>query len=173
MLIAAPERDEAVEYYHGYISQAGSGDIVQLMRSQREEAAAYLRGITEERSLYRYAPEKWSIAQVLSHINDTERVFAFRALWFARGFESPLPSFDQDIAVTAADADVRPWSDHIGEFQAIRSSTLALFASLPTEAWMRRGVASGNPFTVRALAYIIVGHVNHHIRVLGERYLNQ
>ena len=173
MLIAAPERDEAVEYYHGYISQAGTGDILQLMRSQRDTAAAFLRGISEERSLYSYAPEKWSICQVLSHINDSERVFAYRALWFARGFDSPLPSFDQEISVSAADADSRPWSDHIGEFQAIRASTLAFFESLATEAWMRRGVASGNPFTVRALAYIIVGHVNHHLRVLRERYLNQ
>lgn len=173
MLIAAPERDEASEYYQGYISQAGQGDIVQLMRSQREETAAFLRGISEERSLYRYAPDKWSIAQVQSHINDSERVFAFRALWFARGFDSPLPSFDQDIAVTSADADARSWSSHIEEFQAIRASTLAFFESLPTAAWMQRGVASGNPFTVRALAYIIVGHVNHHLRVLRERYLDQ
>lgn len=173
MLIAAPERDEAVEYYHGYISQAGTGDIVELMRSQREEAAAFLRGISEERSLYRYAPEKWSICQVLSHINDSERVFAYRALWFARGFDSPLPSFDQEIAVASADADDRPWASHVEEFQAIRASTLALFESLPTAAWMRRGIASGNPFTVRALAYIIVGHVNHHLRTLQERYLNQ
>jgi hypothetical protein len=173
MLIAAPERDEASEYYQGYISQAGTGDIVQLMRSQREEAATFLRGIGEERSLYRYEPEKWSICQVLSHINDSERVFAYRALWFARGFDSPLPSFDQEIAVASADADDRPWISHVEEFQAIRSSTLALFESLPTAAWMRRGIASGNPFTVRALAYIIVGHANHHLRVLQERYLSQ
>jgi hypothetical protein len=173
MLIAAPERDEAAEYYQGYISQAGTGDILQLMKRQSEEAPRFLRGVSEERALYRYAPEKWSVGQVLSHINDTERVFAGRALWFARGFESPLPSFDQDVAVAAAGADERPWASHIEEFQAVRAATFALFQGLPSEAWMRRGVASGNAFTVRALAYIIVGHVNHHLRVLRERYLNQ
>lgn len=170
MLIAAPERGEASEYYQGYIDQAGEGDIVRLMERQPATANEFLRGISEERSLYRYAPGKWSFCEVMSHINDSERVFAYRALWFARGFDSPLPSFDQEIAVAASDADARPWTSHIEEFLAIRASTLALFQHLPKEAWMRRGVASGNPFTVRALAYIIVGHANHHLRVLREKY---
>lgn len=170
MLIAPPEPDEASEYYQGYISQAGEGDILALLESQSATAVTFLRGISEERSLYRYAPDKWSICQVLSHVNDAERIFAYRALWFARGFDAPLPGFDQDIAVAGADADARPWASHIEEFTAIRASTLALFQNLPTEAWMRRGIASGNPFTVRALAYIIVGHANHHLRVLRERY---
>jgi len=171
MLVAAPERNETAEYYHGYIDEAGQGNIMELMRNQREEVARFLGGISEERSLHRYNPEKWSIAQVLSHINDTERVFAFRALWFARGFDSPLPSFDQEIAVAASGAEARSWTSQVDEFRVVRGSTLALLESLPTDAWMRRGVASGNPFTVRALAYIIVGHVNHHLRVLRERYL--
>ena len=170
MLIAAPERGEVSEYYQGYIDQAGEGDIVRLMERQPAAADDFLRGISEERSLYRYAPGKWSICEVISHINDTERVFAYRALWFARGFDSALPSFDQDISVAAADADARPWASHIEEFNAVRAATFALFQHLPKEAWMRRGVASGNPFTVRALAFIIVGHVNHHLRVLRERY---
>lgn len=169
MIITAPERDEAVEYYQGYISQAGPGDIVQQMESHT--VVALLRGISEERSLYRYAPEKWSIREVLSHINDTERVFAQRALWFARGFDAELPSFDQDLAVAGAGADSRTLASHIEEYQAIRASTHSLFRELPSAAWMRRGVASGNPFTVRALSYIIVGHVNHHLKVLRERYL--
>lgn len=171
MLIAAPERGEFSEYYQGYINQAGTGDILQLMKHQSEDFPQFLRGISEERSLFRYAPEKWSLCQVLSHINDAERVFSYRALWFARGFDSPLPSYDQDVAVTNADADARPWASHIDEFQAIRAATLALFQSMPTGAWMHRGIASGNPFTVRALAYIIVGHLNHHLRVVKEKYL--
>jgi hypothetical protein len=171
MLVAPPERDEASEYYQGYISQAGEGDIVALLESQPATAAAFLRGITEERSLYRYAPDKWSICQVLNHVNDTERVFAYRALWFARGFDSPLPSFDQDIAVLGADADARPWASHVEEFRSVRAATLTLFRQLPSDAWMRRGIASGNSFSVRAIAYIIVGHANHHFRVLRERYL--
>jgi hypothetical protein len=170
MVKAPPARDETSEYYHGYIDQAGAGDIVQLLESQPAALNNVLRTVSEERSRYRYAPGKWSIREVQSHINDAERVFAFRALWFARKFDSPLPSFDQDIAVVNADADARPWARHIEEFNAIRRSTLFLFQELPEEAWLRRGIASGNPFTVRALAYIIVGHVNHHLRVLRERY---
>jgi hypothetical protein len=171
MLITAPERGEAVEYYQGYINHAGPGDIVGQMESG--PVLELLRGISEERSLFRYTPGKWTIREVMSHINDTERVFAFRAFWFARGFEPELPSFDQDLAVAAAGADARTLASHLEEFKNLRASTQAMFRELPAEAWMRRGVASGNPFTVRALAYIIVGHVNHHLRVLRERYLNQ
>jgi hypothetical protein len=98
-------------------------------------------------------------------------VFTFRALWFARRFDSPLPSFDQDVAVSTAGADSRPWQSHRDEFSAVRRATLELFRNLPSDAWMRRGVASGNPFTVRALAYITAGHVAHHNRILRERYL--
>ena len=142
-----------------------------MLRAQAEEAPAFLRGISEEKSQHRYAPEKWSIRQVLSHLNDTERIMAYRALWFARGFDSPLPSFDQNVAVAAARADEIPWATHIEEFQAIRSATLHFFHNLRREAWMRSGVASGNPFTVRALAYIIAGHAAHHIAIVRERYI--
>ena len=135
------------------------------------ETAAFLRGISDERSLHRYASDKWSIRQVVGHLNDAERVFAFRAFWFARGFDSSLPSFDQDIAVTSAGSDARAWPSLIDEFQAVRAASLSLFNNLPAEAWMRRGTASGNPFTVRALAYIVAGHVAHHVGILRERYL--
>ncbi len=106
----------------------------------------------------------------MCHVNDTERLFAFRAFWFARGLESPLPSFDQDAAVPLAGADERSWASHIEEFQTVRAATLTLFRNLPDDAWTRRGVASGNPFTVRALAYICAGHVAHHVGVLKDRY---
>jgi hypothetical protein len=108
---------------------------------------------------------------VLNHINDTERSLLFRAFWFARGFDSALPSFDQNIAVAAADADRYSWNRHVDEFRSIRATTLALFLNLPSDAWMRHGIASGNPFTVRALAYIIAGHAAHHEALLKERYL--
>jgi DinB superfamily len=110
--------------------------------------------------------------QVLSHVNDTERVFVFRALWFARGFDSPLPSFDQHTAMAGAAADACAWSSHVEEFRAVRSATLALFANLPADAWTARGVASGASFTVRALAYITAGHVTHHLNILQKRYLS-
>ncbi|HLN58016.1 MAG TPA: DinB family protein, partial [Thermoanaerobaculia bacterium] len=106
-----------------------------------------------------------------SHVNDTERVFVSRAFWFARGFDSPLPSFDQDISAAAARADEVSWASHVEEFRAIRLATLAFFRNLQGEAWSRSGIASGNPFSVRALAYITAGHTSHHAAILRERYL--
>jgi DinB superfamily len=170
-MITIPDRSEAAEYYFTYIDQVPGGDICQTLEAQLGETLALLHGISEEDSLRRYAPGKWSIREVVSHVNDTERVFVFRALWFARGFDSPLPSFDQNVAIAAANADDRPWRSHVDEFRAVRTATLTFFQNLPADAWARRGVASGNPFTVRALAYIAAGHVTHHTNILRQRYL--
>lgn len=169
--MTAPDRTEAAEYYFTYIDQVPGGDICDILRAQLPETVTLLNGISEQHSLHRYAPEKWSIRQVVSHLNDTERLFVFRALWFARGFDSPLPSFDQHIAIATAGADDRPWSSHVKEFRAVRSATVTFFEDLPADAWSRRGIASGNPFTVRALAFISAGHVAHHLKILRERYL--
>lgn len=168
---AAPDRTEAAADYFLYIDQVPEGDICALLEAQGHETLALLDGISEDRSLHRYAPGKWSIRDVVNHLNDTERLFVFRAFWFARGFESPLPSFDQTIAVAAAGADHRSWPSLLEEFRAVRQATLTFFRSLPPPAWARRGIASDNPFTVRALAYLAVGHVTHHTRILRERYL--
>ena len=167
-----PERTEAAEYYFTYIDQVPPGDICETLESQAPSVLAFLRGIGEEQSLHRYAAGKWSLRDLLNHLNDTERLFVSRAMWFARGFESPLPSFDQDVAVAGAAADRRSWSGLVEEFRSIRGSTLSFFRGLPAEAWSRRGIASGNPFTVRALAFIAAGHVNHHVKVIRERYLS-
>jgi hypothetical protein len=167
-----PDRTESAPYYFTYIDQVvGDGDICRILEAQLPETLALLNGIPAERSLHRYAPEKWSIRQVVSHVNDTERLFVSRAFWFARGFDTPLPSFDQNTAISAAGADERPWGSHLEEFRAVRAATLAFFRNLPSEAWTRRGIASGNPFTVRALAYIAAGHVAHHMTILRNRYL--
>jgi hypothetical protein len=131
----------------------------------------FLSGISEEKSLHRYAPEKWTIRQVLNHLSDAERLFVFRALWFARGFDSALPSFDQNIAVAGAGADEVSWARHVEEFRGVRLATISFFRNLPADSWLRSGIASGNPFTVRALAYIAAGHVAHHTTILKERYL--
>jgi hypothetical protein len=168
---SAPERSEAAEYYFTYIDQVAAGDVRETLERQAVETLALLQGISEPQSLSRYAPEKWSIRELLSHVNDSERVFVYRALWFARGFDSPLPSFDQNVAMAAAHAHDRSWSSHIEEFRAVRAATLAFFDNLPASAWTRTGVASGYAFTVRALAYIVAGHVTHHMRILNERYL--
>ena len=171
MIISAPDSTEYAAYYSPYIDKVAGNDVLAVLEAQLGQTLPVLEHVSEERSLHRYAPGKWSIRQVMSHVNDTERLFAFRAFWFARGIEDPLPSFDQDAAVTIAGADERPWSSHVDEFKSIRAGTLTLFRNLPADAWMRRGVASGNPFTVRALAYICAGHVTHHVNVLRERYL--
>ncbi len=170
-MIGRPQVTEAAPHYFTYISQVKGDDPVSTIESQLDEAIAAFRGITEEKSLYRYAPEKWSIRQVLNHVTDTERAFAFRALWFARGFDSPLPGYDQNIAAAGAEADRISWADHVEEFRGVRLSTISFFKNMPAEAWGRTGIASDNPFTVRALAFIIPGHVTHHVSLLRQRYL--
>lgn len=166
-----PERNEASDYYFKYIDRVPGGDVRDVLEAQLDETLGFLRTIPEDRSRHRYAPGKWSIAQVVSHLSDTERLLAFRAFWFARGFEAPLPSFDPDVAVTLARADDRRWSTHVAELGAVRAATLDLFRHLPAEAWLRAGVASDNRFTVNAMAFIIAGHVIHHTAILRERYL--
>ncbi len=168
---ARPQPDEAAAYYSLYIDRVPGDDVVAALAAQADEAVAFLSEISEEQSLRRYAPDKWSMRELLGHVNDTERVFMFRVMWFARGFSDPLPSFDQEIGFAAADSDKVSWASHIDEFRAIRSATLAFFRNMPAEAWARSGVASGNPVTVRALAYITAGHAAHHLAILRERYL--
>src|SRR5262245_36835339 len=172
-MMRRPERSEFADYYATYVDKVADGDLRQILEAQAVQVPALLEAISEKQSDYRYAADKWSIREVLAHINDCERLFTFRAFWFARGFGGPLPSFDQNVAMTGANANARPWADHIAEFRAIRSATLALFGSLPAEAWDCRGVASDNPVTVRALAYMTAGHVAHHMALLNERYLSQ
>jgi hypothetical protein len=166
-----PAHDEAAPYYFTYINQVADDDIVPAIERQFDEALAFFAGISEETSQHRYAQDKWSIRQVLNHITDTERAFAFRALWFARGFDAPLPGYDQNIAASGAMADRVSWAAHVEEFRAVRLATISLFRNMPSEAWKRGGIASGNPFTVRAMAFIIAGHVAHHVMILRERYL--
>jgi uncharacterized damage-inducible protein DinB len=166
-----PEPSEAAPYYFTYINKVEGGDAVSAIEQQLDPSLAFFSSISEQKSLHRYAPDKWSIRETLNHVSDAERLFNQRAFWFARGFTSPLPSFDQNVAVAAAHADKIPWADHIEEFRRVRLASISLFRNLPAEAWSRSGIASDNPFTVRALAFIIVGHLTHHISVVRDRYL--
>ena len=170
-MIGRPQETEAAPYYFTYINQVKGEDPVAEIENQLAESLKFFSGISEQKSLHRYAPGKWSIRQTLSHVSDTERVFGYRALWFARGFDSSLPSFDQNVAVASAGADSIPWAKHIEEFRTVRLASISLFRNMPADAWTRKGVASGNPFTVRALAFMVAGHLNHHIAILRERYL--
>ena len=166
-----PQANEAASYYFRYIDLARTDDIVSFLDDQFKQTMPFLGGISEERSTHRYAPDKWSIRELLNHVNDGERIFLGRALWFARGFTDPLPSFDQEVAVAGANAHETSWADLVDEFRTVRLGTLSFFRNLPAGAWSRSGVASDNPVTVNAIAYIIGGHVAHHVNVLKERYL--
>lgn len=170
-MIGRPQSTDAAPYYFTYIDKVPGDDALHVLERQFDECSALFSGISEEKSLYRYAPDKWSIRQVLSHITDTERLFVFRALWFARGFALPLPSFDQNIAIAGAQADSIPWSAHVEEFRRIRPASISFFRNLSPEAWDRSGIASDNRFTVRALAFITAGHFEHHARLIREKYL--
>lgn len=170
MDISAPDRTEAADFYFTYIDKVAGEDVLAVLERQLEDVRSLRASITEERSLHSYAPGKWSAREVLSHMNDTERVFSFRAFWFARALEGELPSMDQDAGAKTARGNERSWASHGEEFRALRESSLALFQSLPADAWIRSGIASGSRVTVRALAYICAGHVAHHVGVLLDRY---
>ncbi len=170
-MIGRPQPAEAAPHYFTYINQVAGVNPTVIIETQLADALQFFSSISEEKSLYRYAPTKWSIREVLNHISDTERAFAFRALWFARNFTAPLPGYDQDIAATGASADKFSWADHIDDFRSVRLATISLFKTLPPEAWLRTGIASDNTFTVRAMAFIIPGHVAHHLSLIRDRYL--
>ena len=166
-----PDNSEAKDYYWKYMDRIQDDDILAALERTGRETVALLRTVSEQMSLHRYAEGKWSIREATLHVIDAERVFVSRAFWFARGFDAELPSFDQDVAVPASGADAREWNSLIEEFEAVRASTIALFKNLPDDSWTRSGIASGNPFTVRALAYITAGHADYHNAILRERYL--
>jgi uncharacterized damage-inducible protein DinB len=168
---AKPESNEYAAYYEKYVSLVPDGELVETLERQGAETLALLRPLSEERGAHRYEDGKWSVKQVVGHINDGERIFAYRALAIARGEHAPLPGMDQDQYMAGVDFDARTLQDLLEEFETVRGSTVHLLRHLSAEAWARRGTASDNEVTVRALAYIIAGHEAHHVRVLKERYL--
>jgi uncharacterized damage-inducible protein DinB len=170
--VARPRPSEYAPFYAGYVAGVPDGDLITLLDDQAKETVALLGAISDEKSQHRYAPGKWSIGEVLGHITDAERVFTYRALTFARADAGPLPSFDENAWAAASSAGRRSMKGLLAEYRAVRAATLALFGALTEEEFARSGVASKNPVTVRALAYIVAGHERHHIRILRERYLS-
>jgi hypothetical protein len=169
--IQRPGPDEFAPFYADYIAEVPPGaHPVDLLATQLAELPRLLGTVQESGAAYRYAPGKWSIKEVVGHVSDAERVFAYRLLRIGRGDETPLPGFDENQYVPAGAFDARTLTDLVGEWVAIREATLALVRGLPAEAWARRGVANGRPISARALAYIIPGHVQHHLGVLRTRY---
>ena len=166
-----PAPDEFAPYYGRYIERVPDGDIVATLRDQVEETLRTLRTIPDARAGHRYAPDKWSIREVVGHLSDTERIFTYRALRIARGDDTPLPGFDENAFVSRARLDDRALAGLIDEYAAVRAATVALFDSLFPEEWTRRGIASDKGVSVRALAWITAGHEIHHLGILRERYL--
>ncbi len=169
--MSRPEATEYAPYFGRYIAKVPDGPILDVLASGLRDTLALLRAIPEERGDYRYAPDKWSVKEVVGHVIDGERVFAYRALRFARNDATPLPGFEQDDYIPAGNFGARTLRDLADELEAVRQSTLHLFRHLDDAALLRGGVASGNPVTVRALAYIIAGHEAHHRAILREHYL--
>jgi hypothetical protein len=169
--IGRPAETEYMPYYGKYVSLVPGGEILAILDQQSKETLAQLRAIPEERGTFRYAPDKWSIKELLGHLIDSEIIFAYRALRFARNDRTPLPGFEQDDYVRAGGFDARPLSGLIEELEMVRRATVLLFKHLPEEAWLRTGLANDSEVSVRALAYIIAGHERHHLNVLREKYL--
>lgn len=167
-----PDPGEYNAYYDRYVALVPAGDIIALLSVQIDDTIALLRDLSEEQALHAYAPGKWSIKEVLGHIMDAERVFMHRALRFARGDDTPLPSFDENAYAQAGGCNARPLASLISELMAVRRASIALLAGLPTEAWERTGIASGYPASVRGLAWITAGHELHHRQILSQRYLS-
>lgn len=171
LLAERPAADEFAQYYARYLAQVPDGDVVATLTSQIDDTLAFLRALPAPRAAYRYAEGKWSVKEVVGHIADAERIFAYRALRIARGDETPLPGFDQDPYVRAANFDARSLLALASELESVRRATLTLLRSMDDESLRRRGVASGAPVTARALAYIIAGHERHHMEILRTRYV--
>lgn len=170
LTIARPQSDEYAPYYERYISLVQHDDILNALDQQRRQTMLLLSCRNDDDGNFRYAPEKWSAKEVLGHVCDTERVFAYRALRISRADATPLEGFEQDDYVRNGPFAHRPLADLVEDFIAVRRATLSLLRNLDEAAWMRRGIANKNEVSVRALAYIIAGHELHHRRILEEKY---
>jgi DinB superfamily len=166
-----PEKTEYAAYYETYVSLVEESDITSALQNQADELREIFSQMSDEKGLYRYADGKWSIKELLGHLIDGERVFAYRALRFARADKTELAGFDQDPYIENANFDAVKLSDLLDEMLFLRKANTLFFNNLNEEAWNRTGVASENEISVRAIAYILVGHIRHHVKILKERYL--
>ncbi len=168
--LSAPAATEYADFYATYTRLVPDGDVVEHLRRQGEATLALLGALDEARAAYRYAPDKWSIKQLLGHLIDGERLFAYRALSIGRGDPAELPGMDQDQWMSGVDFDARTLASLLAEYRAVRAASLALFETFDEQTGARRGIASGASVTVRALVHIIAGHELHHLGVLRDRY---
>jgi uncharacterized damage-inducible protein DinB len=167
-----PQQGDYALYYEKYVELVPSGDFLEILRNQRRELCDLLSPLSEKQAEFRYAPGKWSIKEVIGHVTDAERIFAYRLLRIARGDQTPLASFEQDGYITNGNFSARKLSDLLEEFSVVRDSTICLVRSLDDAAWLRRGDASQKEVSVLALAFIIAGHERHHRILLEKHYLS-
>jgi hypothetical protein len=167
--MSRPGSSDYMPYYHKYITLVPEDDILAALETQLGETLEVLLGVAEAQGNQRHPPYTWSVKEVVGHVTDCERIFGYRALRFARGDQTPLPGFDENVYMRLAEFDRMPLRDLVGQFEAVRRSHLFLFRSLGDEAWSRSGDANGSPVSVRALAYIVVGHARHHTAILRQR----
>ena len=170
LTISRPEPGEYAPYYGRYISLVEGNDILGTLDEQRRQTVLLLSGRDDADGDFLYAPGKWSAKEVLGHVCDTERIFAYRALRIARGDKTPIEGFEQDDYVKNGPFAGRPLADLIEDYIAVRRGTISLFRNLDETAWLRRGVANKNEVSVRAIAYTVAGHELHHRRILEEKY---
>jgi len=165
-----PDKNEYAEFYKGYVEKVPAGEFLENLMSIHQETEKFIRQISDKWD-YRYAPSKWTIKQLVQHMCDAERVFAYRALRFARRDTTELPGFDENSFADHADVDSRKMDDLLQEWHALRESSIAMFRSFDQETLLQTGIASKNKVSVRALAYCILGHELHHVHIIKERYL--
>ncbi|HET6722696.1 MAG TPA: DinB family protein [Chitinophagaceae bacterium] len=166
-----PDLSRVPEFFHGYINKVKEDELMSALAKSTSELFMLLKSIPAEKHDYRYADGKWSVKEVVQHMIDGERVFTYRALRFARKDDTPLPGFDENLFAQTAKADKRKWNDLVEEFSALRKASEAMFASFDNEQLEAEGVASESSIYVLGIGYVVAGHVNHHCRIIKERYL--
>jgi hypothetical protein len=166
-----PNKTEYDEYYETYVSLVPETDILAALQKQQSDLQFFFTGISEEKGDFRYAENKWTIKELLGHIIDGERVFSYRALRISRNDQTPLPGFEENSYVANSNFKNQTLADLLEEFSLLRRANVILLRNLSDEAWSRTGIASDAKVSVRALAYIMVGHARHHLNILKERYL--
>lgn len=166
-----PKKNEYAEFYAGYVSLVEETDISAALLNQTNDLQQLFAEISEEKGDYRYAAGKWSVRELLGHVVDGERVFSYRALRISRGDETPLAGFEENFYVANSNFSNIKLADTLEEFSLLRQSNVLFFKNLTDEMWGKTGTASGATISVRALAYVMVGHLRHHVNILRERYL--
>ena len=169
--MSRPEKSEYDPYYERYVSLVENDTILDTLGAQPIKLNALFSGMPEKRGEFRYAEGKWSIKELLGHLIDGERMFAYRLFRISRGDETPIEGFEQDGYIENAHSDERPFSDLLNEFSLLRQANMLFFKNLTLDAWGRVGTANNAKVSVRALVYIMAGHIEHHLAILKERYL--